>query len=946
MGASVPFPPQPAAVRGPDGSSAIPTSSRFENVALAFDFQLRPGLSVGRYELLRELGRGGMGVVYLARDTRLARRVAIKFLLGGSLELSEHFMREARTTAACQHENIVIVHEVDEHCGVPYLVLEYLEGRNLRETINGRQLSPRRVIELMLPVARALARAHAVNIVHRDLKPENVFLTSSGSIKVLDFGIAALRDEQAASSSIRPSSAPPQAGADDEDDGLDGNTALVTNHAGTPPYMSPEQFANSGVDQRSDVWALGVMLFEMLAGHHPVQPMTTRELLRHAKSLDEPMPSLAAIASVPFRLTQLVERCLEKRAERRVGDAAQIVEELEALLPSRAQRKLADDEGPYPGLSAFQENEADHFFGRARDVLRVTTRLRETSLAAVIGPSGVGKSSFARAGVIPALKASGERWEAFVLRPGRQPLQAIATIMQSVTSTSTAMSEKLLEHERFVQRLHEEPGYLGALLRSRAAERNERILLFVDQFEELYTLVSDPRERAAFLACLSGVADDAAAPLRVLLSLRSDFLDRIGEDKRFADEVTRGLVFLQPLTREGLREALVAPVEQLGYAFENDEMVADMVEALASTPGALPLLQFAGSKLWEARDQRRHVLPLAAYRAMGGVSGVLAQHADQVVNALSVPLQRLARTLFQRLITPDGTRAVIELSEASELAPDRKLVRGLVDQLVQARLLVVQGRGQEDEATLELVHESLITGWPLLRRWIEEGRDDGAFREQLRTTARLWDARGRPAGLLWSGEAMEDARRWRARRSDALPQKEQEYLDAVVRLATRSQRLRRAGVIGTIAALSLVIAGGAVAFVEVQHAGRKAVEQAALARREAERARNAESEVKSQLEVVEREQAAKSRAEAAVVRGKEDLRIVNEELKVALRKTEAESLRAQAAAESASDLAQSLKTKGAALEASNGRLETLLAEERERAARLERERGKIATELR
>jgi hypothetical protein len=152
------------------------------------------------------------------------------------------------------------------------------------------------------------------------------------------------------------------------------------------------------------------------------------------------MPNLGGVASVPFRLAQLVEHCLEKRPERRTGSAEEAARELEALLPSRVQRKLSDDEGPYPGLSAFQESEADHFFGRSRDVLRVTTRLREVSLAAVIGPSGVGKSSFARAGVIPALKASGERWEAFVLRPGRQPLQSIATILQGATRRGCARS--------------------------------------------------------------------------------------------------------------------------------------------------------------------------------------------------------------------------------------------------------------------------------------------------------------------------------------------------------------------------------------------------------------------------------------------------------------------------------------------------------------------------
>jgi hypothetical protein len=260
--------------------------------------------------------------------------------------------------------------------------------------------------------------------------------------------------------------------------------------------------------------------------------------------------------------------------------------------------------------------------------------------------------------------------------------------------------------------------------------------------------------------------------------------------------------------------------------------------------------------------------------------------------------------------------------------------------------LVVQGRGHEDDATIELVHESLITRWPLLRRWIDEGRDDGVFREQLRTAARLWDARGRPQGLLWRGEAMEDARRWRARHADVLPQKEQEYLDAVARLATRSQRRRQAAVVGTIAFLSLVIAGGGVALVQVREAEREAVEQAAVASREAERARRAETEVKAQLEVVEREQAAKSRAEAAVQRGKEDLRVANLELTRSLARTEAESQRAQAAAQSSRELAKSLRTANDDLEVSKGKLEKLLAEERERAARLERERGKIATELR
>jgi serine/threonine protein kinase len=913
-------PTAPAAARPPEAPAAAKP-----------DEPIRPGAKVRQYELIRELGRGGMGVVYLARDTRLGRRVAMKFLLAGSHQLSERFLGEARATASCHHENIVVIHEVGQHERFPYMVLEYLEGQSLRGFIKGRQLGPQRVVELMLPVARALVRAHEQNIVHRDLKPENVFVTTSGTLKVLDFGIAALFSDK---KPPKPASTAPV-----DDDFADTSTSTVS---GTLPYMAPELFGDENADQRADLWALGIMLYEMLAGHHPIQPLTGDQLMRNILQLDQAMPRVAdEVAEVPYRLGQLVARCLQKRMEQRIATAREVLEELESLLPSRVHRQFREDESPYPGLVAFQEDEADRFFGRGRDVLQVTARLREHPLGAIVGPSGVGKSSFVRAGVIPALKSSGERWESFVLRPGRQPLHSMATMLQPLTTSAASIEAKMAEHESILQRLREEPGYLGAVLRSRAVQRHQRILLFVDQFEELYTLAPDEAERRAFTACLSGVADDTAAPLRVLVSLRSDFLDRVGEDKRFAEEVTRGLVLLQPLGREALREALKAPVEQLGHAFETPEMIEEMVQALVSTPGALPLLQFAGSKLWEARDPRRKVLTDASYRQMGGITGVLAQHADQVVLALPPPMQRLARALFQRLVTSDGTRAIIGVPELADLAGDVKDVQALVDRLVQARLLVVQGRGAEGsmmrdsaffDATVELVHESLITGWPLLRRWLDEGRDDAAFREQLRAAARQWHGRGKPQGLLWRGEAEEEARLWRARHADVVPPKEQEFLDAVFALATRAQRVRRTIAVGTIAFLSLVVALGGAHLHQGHRAERRAVDEAGLAGREAERARSAEAQVKSQLDLLKREQEAKRSAQAEVQRGKKDLSFVNEQLELALKKAEDETQREHKLAES--------------VQKANARLEKLLADERARAEKLERERRKITTELR
>jgi hypothetical protein len=873
----------------------------------------KPGARIRHYEILREIGRGGMGVVYLARDTRLGRRVAIKVLLTRAPALTQGFLREARATATCNHENIVVIHEVDEHEGTPFMVLEHLEGSNLRQVSRGRRLSPNRAVELIVPVVRALVRAHEHGIVHRDLKPENVFLTTSGSIKVLDFGIAALRAE------------------------AEGEKPLT----GTMPYMAVEQFEPGGADARSDLWAVGVMLYELLTGHHPVQPLTPETLLRHAYFLDEPLPRIEVeLPDLPHRLAQVVGRCLEKHKDRRFATAADLLKELEPLALGRSGLAVEADASPYPGLSAFQETDADRFFGRGADVLQLVTRLRDHPVAAVVGASGVGKSSFVRAGVVPALRASGESWDVLILRPGREPLHGLATALLKLSSTPIAGLDET------TARLRESPGHAGEVLRAHASQRQRQVLLFVDQFEELYTLVYDEATRRAFTACLSGAADDAAAPLRLVVSIRSDFLDRVGEDRRFLDDLVRGLHFLQPLPRAALREALEAPVAQLGYSFESDALLTEMVDSLSATSGSLPLLQFAGAKLWEARDDRRKVLTAESYRAMGGISGVLAQHADQVISALPLSLRSSVRGLFQRLVTAEGTRAIVDIAELHALTADPSEGRALVEHLAQARLVVVQNRADESSATVELVHESLISGWPMLRRWLDEGRDEAVFREQLRAAAKQWESRGKPQGLVWRGEAFEEARQWRARHTEPLPEREQAFLNAVIEMGTRAQRLRRRATVGAIGLLSAIVAGGTIALIQIRRAERKAIDEAGVASREATRARQAEDRVTQQLDVIKREQAAKTAAETQVERGKQDLRAANDDLQKALARAESESKLAQSESEKAQSSASKANALAKSAQETNVRLEKLLAEERARAEKLEKERRKIESELR
>src|SRR5262249_19240359 len=158
-----------------------------------------------------------------------------------------------------------------------------------------------------------------------------------------------------------------------------------------------------------------------------------------------------------------------------------------------------------------------------------------------------------------------------------------------------------------------------------------RLLIFVDQFEELYTLGFDAVERDLFLACLAGAADDASSPLRIMVAIRSDYLDRLAEDRRILVEVPRGLAFLPPVDPEGLRDALLRPVEAAGYRFEGDEVVNEMLAALAATRSPLPILQFTATRLWDSRDRGRKLLTRASYAEIGGVAGALSTHADAVL---------------------------------------------------------------------------------------------------------------------------------------------------------------------------------------------------------------------------------------------------------------------------------------------------------------------------
>ena len=460
-------------------------------------------------------------------------------------------------------------------------------------------------------------------------------------------------------------------------------------------------------------------------------------------------------------------------------------------------------------------------------------------------------------------------------------------------------------------------------------------LLFVDELEELYTLVPDIRIRNAFVAALRSVADDPSSPVRVVVSLRSDFLDRPSEDRGFMDAITEGMHYLMPLGTDGLREALMRPLEDAGHAFETPALVEMMIAEIATTPGALPLLQFAAAQMWESRDRARRVLTAESYNAMGGIGGTLATHADRMMAEIPWQQHRLVQAVFRRLVTAEGTRAIVDLAELVALAPND--VPTLINNLVTARLLV-SNADQDSGATVEIVHESLITAWPQLRHWSEAGRDEAMFLAQLRQAAQQWDARGRHAGLVWRGEMADEARRFAQHHGDTLAEREQSFIAMVLAIASRASRIKRYAVIATMIGLFGLVVVGSVVVVKVRAAEQRAVSGAEVAE-------SARSKLADQLRVINEKDAARVAAEAEAAAASQQAAAAKEKATAA--DADADASRAQLQKEYAKTRQALAAAQDAIIreQAARQQLEHRAEADKARIKVLESQRHKIATDL-
>lgn len=808
---------------------------------------LAAGVVVGHYEVLRFLGDGGMAAVYLARDQTLGRRVALKLLRRNDEQAA--VLEEARMLAQFNHPNIITVYGVGEHNGEAYIAMEYIEGETLRERADSEPLSLREIQRVALAVASGLEEAHRRNIVHGDLKPENIMIGRDGRARILDFGLAKAFEVPtiAAPQTHGPIAAdlaqPPQSTQrlsyvespvqiESKHD-----TQRTDNIKGTPAYMAPEQWLGALRTPAVDVWAFGVMFFELLTGERPFNLQDVYDI-RAVMSPDQ-LPSVAPRRELPEALSELIDRSLAKQGTRRPS-ATELVRVFFSLVHGDTSQQN-ETESPFRGLSAFTEDHANFFFGRDEDIALFIERLRTEVVLPVIGASGVGKSSFIQAGVIPRLREKGE-WRVVRMRPGSDPFRTLATRFHRTHSGSqnssghadagTVDTYKAGEVADLAQQLYDNPKLLALWLQRQAKTEHGKVLFLVDQLEEICTLVSDSEVRNRFLAAVCHAADDPSDPVRVVFTARDDFLSRLAESDDARQALQRVAVLRAP-GEEALREILLRPLQTVGYSYDDPELVNQVIGAVANESAALPLVQFMGSMLWERRDRLNHKLLRSAYETIGGVQGALATHADEVMTGLGEAQTRLVRAVMMRLVTPDGTRRVTSkqaIVEALGEAAEDILVR-----LSQARLLAV--RDVFGETHYELSHESLVHTWDRLRAWLEEGRDEILFLNELEQASTLWDRRGRPSSEVWTGQALDDAIRHIDRYRSKLPELAALFVAASHAAERRRRLLKRIALVSATVALVTVAVVSVIT--SISFAEKTALAEQQRAQAQAEGARSA-----------------------------------------------------------------------------------------------------------
>ncbi|MDJ0496251.1 MAG: extracellular solute-binding protein [Acidimicrobiia bacterium] len=753
-----------------------------------------PGLAVRGYELREQLGEGGSGVVYRAYQPVMGREVAIKVIrpeLANDPVFIRRFEAEAQLVARLEHPHIVPLYDYWREPDAAYLAMQLMGRGSLRDVIEDTALTHDAAARVVEQISGALATAHRAGVAHGDIKPENILIDGAGNAFLSDFAIAI--------------DARQRVGTGGPDRTLQA------------PYASPEQLSDGAASPVGDIHSLGAVMAQALTG------------------LD------AAPAQIRGALPPAVARVIDKATDpdpaSRYEDVAAFASDLlKELVGDEQPARLAevgDVENPYRGLRPFEQTDADQFYGRERLVERLLAHLGEKGsrgrFVAVVGPSGSGKSSVVKAGLLPALRKgalpASDEWFVVDMTPAPHPFEELEGAMRRIAvDPPPTLLEQLAGNDAGLRRIVRQ-----------VLPEGSQLLLVVDQFEELFTQVDeDTADR--FLDALVDAVTNAHSNIRVVATLRADFYDRPLRHRGLGELLREGTEVITPMSPEELEQAITRPAHSVGVMFE-PALVAQLVTDVAERPGALPLLQYTLTELFEGRTSP--TIPLGDYHSLGGVSGALVSRADGLLAGLSPTAADAAREVLLRLVTlgegAEDTRRRVLVAELRQLAVASQDLDRVLDTFGRHRLLSFDRDPVTRGPTVEISHEALLTQWIRLRDWVDEARHDVRNQRRLAQAMNEWDAAGRSADYLLRGGQLDQLAGWAAVTSLPLSDPESEFLTASIvereRAASEQreqeertteaerrarQRLRLLSVVGIAAVVVAVLA--VFAFVQRQAA--------------------------------------------------------------------------------------------------------------------------------
>ena len=730
------------------------------------------------YKLHNLLGEGQFGAVYQAYQTSVDRQVAVKVIkpeYANQPQFIRRFEAEAQIVAQLEHIHIVPLYDYWREPDHAFLVMRLMRGGSLAEILRAGPLDHLRVANLLDQIASGLSFAHQNHVVHRDIKPANILMDMEGNAFLSDFGIAKFLDD---------------------DRGFTTQTGAIV---GTPAYISPEQIQGDPVTPQTDIYCLGIVLFEMLTGTQPYAGASAGSLL--VMHLNQPLPSVSGVRpDLPGSIDAVLKQATAKTPGDRFSAIVGLAEAFRTTLETETGRLrrpplLAGEyvTNPYRGLRAFREVDASNFYGRVDLVDRLMNRLSEKDpyhrFLAVVGPSGSGKSSLVNAGLVPALRRGSqpgsEEWYYLGIVPGSHPLEELELSLLRIADDPAL---QLLARLRTEAR--------GLLQAARLVLPNPESVLFlvIDQFEEVFTLAQSADEKRQFLRLIAIAVKDPRSQVRVLITLRADFYDRPLLYPEFGDLMQNRTEVVIPLSDYELEEAIVRPVEPLGIVFQ-PLLVPRIINEVHAQPGTLPLLQYALTELFDRREGP--LLTQEAYDEIGGVMGALGRRAEEIYLGLTPAEREIARQHFLRLVTlgegVEDTRRRVLRSELADLRMEigasasadtgeeaGRTTRSdaVLDAFGVGRLLTFDHDPASRSPTVEVAHEALIRAWVRLRGWLEESRTDIRLQRIFAEAAGEWVDSDREPSFLILGTRLRDFETWTENTTLALSAGEIEFLEA------------------------------------------------------------------------------------------------------------------------------------------------------------------------